>query len=181
MKRFLVYEESSGRVVMKIYEVSIMWLWVDIMWLYYFYSMDRWLEGYISEMKSVGLRPAGINMDGRETLESRLPSRDNVVWMCGTIGVYMLYMLYMFHFWCCACGVVYMLGMRCCVPIVLYACYMCDAMYIWCRILIMCVVLCTCGIVHTWYSGVVYIWHCVHIVQVALCTCDFVHMLCRWL
>ena len=43
------------------------------------------------------------------------------------------------------------------------------------------VVLCTCGIVYTWYNVVVYIWHCVHIVQVAPCTCDFVHTLCRWL
>jgi len=52
--------------------------------------------------------------------------------------------------------------------------------YMWCHVHAMCMVLCTCGIVYTLYSGALYMRHCVHVVQVVSFTSDVVHTLCRW-
>ena len=47
----------------------------------------------------------------------------------------------------CAYGVVFMLDMQCCVHRVLFTCFICNVMYIWCCVHVVHLVLCTNGVV----------------------------------
>jgi len=47
----------------------------------------------------------------------------------------------------CACGVVHMLDMQCCIHRVLCTCSICSAMYIWYCVHVVHVELCTYGVV----------------------------------
>ena len=92
MKRFLVYEESSGRVVMKNIwgqsHVVMSCYYVIILGLYYGQDI---LRDTSVKWKPCGLQHAGTSMN--KTLESRLLGRDNVVLDvshdCGLIYFYM--------------------------------------------------------------------------------------------
>jgi len=71
-----------------------------------------------------------------------------------------------------AYGVVRMIGyaMLCIDDAI--TCWICSAMYRWCCVHVVHVVLCT--------YGVLCMLCCVHVVQVALCAGDVVYMLCMW-
>lgn len=100
--------------------------------------------------------------------------------------MYTLYCAHDGYAMLCAYGVVRMLDMWYCVHMVLCKCRICSAIYIWCGVHVVHVVLCTYGIVCiivyralcasgvVWMNvhmvlyacGVVYISYCVHIVHV---------------
>jgi len=103
----------------------------------------------------------------------------------------------------CAYGAMCMLDMQCCVQMMQYTCWICNAMYKWCACgtLVLCthgvvcmivqVVSCVCGVVYILYKrccvhvvlctccayGVVYMWCHVHVVRVVLCTCGILYAL----
>jgi len=119
MKRFLVYEESSGRVVMKNiwgqYHVAMSWYYVIILCLCYAQAI---LRDTPAKWKQCGLQHVGTSMD--KTLESRLLGRNSVVWMCGTTVVH-----------CCTCCICDVACMRCFVCMYIYKCtyFLCNVMY----------------------------------------------------
>ena len=138
-------------IVLEIYKVSFMWLWVDIMWLYYVYVMDTLYEGISQQNESNVV----CNMLGQAWVRhwNQGCLVETVwVWMCGTTIVHMLYMLYMLHLWCCAHAVLCIYSVcTCClcnvmykvVHIVLCVYYICSARFRWCYVYVGYAVLCT--------------------------------------
>ena len=80
---------------------------------------------------------------------------------------------------------------KCCVEMALFACWICNAVYIWCLVDVAYAVLCTYGVVCMLYiwcyvhvvlcaCGVVYILYMGCCVQVVLCTCRECSVVYMW-
>jgi len=165
MKWFLVYEESSGRVIMTNiwgqYHVIMSWYYVIILCPCYGQAILRYTS---TKWKQCGLRDVGISMDDRETLKERLLGRDNVV-----LDVWYYYCVYVVH-------VVYLVI----VPMVMCTCNICSIVYIWCCVVVVYMVLyayCLCSAGYKWcYKHIGYVVLCTYYAMYMLDMLCYVHM-----